>query len=305
MRASVIIPTYNGADKVLNILKALSIQTVSDFEIIFGVDGSIDNTEDILKKQNIIKNERVRIFKQTNKGRAIIRNNTAKLAKTDLLIFYDDDMFPIKKSVEKHILFHEKKQESILSANIIDKYEECNSDFLRFKSYLSKKWISQYEKDIEKLKKNNLFLSAANFSIKKDLFFKLNGFDKNLTDAEDWDFAVRSFEKGISIYFDSTNIAWHNERSSCKQYILRQRNYNKAQNKLYNIKPNLYVKYNQRNKTPKKNIGRLILYSIFANKWNVYLIDKNFYIFLPKHLRYKLYDITITGLGWLYTTKSI
>jgi glycosyltransferase involved in cell wall biosynthesis len=305
MIASIIIPTYNGANKILNIIEALSIQTISNFEIIIGVDGSDDNTDSIIAKQKFINTDRITVFTQENKGRSIIRNNCAKIAKSELLVFYDDDMIPLKDSVEKHILFHNNRLNCVLGGSVIDKYENTKSDFLKYKEYLSRKWSSIYKKNNERLNRDNLFLTAANFSISKNLFFKLNGFDEHLTDAEDWDFVIRAYDKNIDVYFDATNIAWHNDRLTCKQYIFRQRDYNKNQLKLSELKPELYKKYSIRQQEPKQDIFRVIIYKLFANKLNVRLIDNNFFIFLPKRIRCKFYNIVITGLGKVFVNKDL
>ena len=50
MEASIIIPTYNRAEKLRSCLEALSKQTqpASDFEVIVVVDGSTDDTVEML-----------------------------------------------------------------------------------------------------------------------------------------------------------------------------------------------------------------------------------------------------------------
>jgi len=49
MFVSVIIPTYNRADKIKNLLTALVDQTIQNFEIVVLVDGSTDETTQIVK----------------------------------------------------------------------------------------------------------------------------------------------------------------------------------------------------------------------------------------------------------------
>jgi len=49
-----------------------------------------------------------------------------------------------------------------------------------------------------------------------------------------------------------------------------------------------------------------MIYFIFANRLLVYLID-NFNVFkiFPKSLRYKYYDIVVTGLGRVYSKRKL
>ncbi|MCK4664234.1 MAG: glycosyltransferase family 2 protein [Bacteroidales bacterium] len=306
MNISVIIPTYNGADKIEKILQSLEKQTFQNFEIIVGIDGSTDNTKEILEKQSYLLRERLIIFEQENKGRAVIRNNAAKKAKSNLLVFFDDDMIPNENSIEKHYSHHLINKISILGGNQLDKYEGKVIDFLKFKEYLSKKWMSIYGNKVSLLRKDNLFVTAANFSISKTLFFNLGGFDERLTDAEDWDLSVRALEQGIDIYFDPENIAYHNDYVTCKKYILRQRQYLQAHKTLETLKPQLYSNKYKRNIIIKFSLFKNILFIVFANKFNVCLIDNfNIYKILPKYIRYKIYDIIVTGLGKIYINKNI
>ncbi|MEZ5037033.1 MAG: glycosyltransferase [Chitinophagales bacterium] len=50
---SVIIPTYNGAHKIVNALESIEKQSVAPDEVIVVADGSTDNTIDILKSKEI------------------------------------------------------------------------------------------------------------------------------------------------------------------------------------------------------------------------------------------------------------
>lgn len=306
MKISVIIPTYNGADKIEKILHSLKRQTFQNFEVIVGIDGSTDNTKEILQKQKHFPSERLIVFEQENKGRAVIRNNAAKKAQSNLLVFFDDDMIPEKNSIEKHYKHHLINKNSILGGNLNDKYEGKVTDFLKFKEYLSKKWMSIYGNKVSLLRKDNLFVSAANFSIPKILFFNLGGFDERLTDAEDWDLSVRALERGINIYFDPENIAYHNDYVTCKKFILRQRQYLQAHKTLETLTPQLYSNKYKRNAIIKLNLFKNILFIVFANKFNVWLIDNfNIYKVLPKYIRYKIYDIVVTGLGKIYINSAI
>ena len=47
---SVIIPVYNGAGFIPNILECLKAQTLQNFEVIFVNDGSQDNTFEVLNQ---------------------------------------------------------------------------------------------------------------------------------------------------------------------------------------------------------------------------------------------------------------
>jgi len=88
---SVIIPTYNGADKIGRCLASLRGQDYpASFEVIVVNDGSTDRTLEVLKQF-----PEVRVLTQANAGPAAARNRGAKEASGDLIVFTDDDCEPL------------------------------------------------------------------------------------------------------------------------------------------------------------------------------------------------------------------
>ena len=81
---SIIIPTYNEEDVILDCLESLKRQSLKDFEIIVVDDGSTDSTVNKLKE--------VTILHQNHLGAGAARNLGAKNAKGDILVFVDCDM---------------------------------------------------------------------------------------------------------------------------------------------------------------------------------------------------------------------
>lgn len=82
MSLSLIIPTYNGAHKIVNLLDSLKEQTLQPNEIIIVIDGSTDNTIEVLQTYKQFFTN-LTIIEQENQGRACVRNNGAKIAKSD------------------------------------------------------------------------------------------------------------------------------------------------------------------------------------------------------------------------------
>lgn len=84
MKISVIVPTYNEEEVILDCLESLTKQTFKDFEIIVVDDGSTDSTLEKLKG--------VKVFHQNHLGAGAARNLGAKHAKGEILVFVDADM---------------------------------------------------------------------------------------------------------------------------------------------------------------------------------------------------------------------
>ena len=320
---TVIIPTYNGAKKVVNCLHSLEKQTFQNFETIVVIDGSTDDTKAILETTKWLLNDFKVIF-QENKGRACVRNTGAKHAEGDLLIFLDDDMRLEAAGVEKHLLHHQNIYnknhiesnshithtsnneninqqnpiKSILVGNQIEDYDAITTDIQYYKAFLSRKWIENI-KNNEPMSKDRFFLTAANFSILKADFNDINGFDEKLTDAEDYDLGKRALEQNFDIYFDNEIIGWHDDFITCTSYIKRQKQYKQSHLKLKELYPSRYAE-NQYIQNPAKGLKKLIYWVFSADFW-VSMIDEknifryNFLKILPKKLRYKIYDVVITA----------
>lgn len=300
---SIIIPSFNGAYKLPVVLSAIAAQTVKPLEIIVVVDGSTDNTKQVLESEKI-KYENLKIIFQDNGGRAKVRNTGASAAIGDLLIFFDDDMIPDVKCIEEHKKKHLEYFGVIVTGAQIDYHSDESSDFQKFKSFLSLKWSIPLIKEAgEPLGKDNFFVTAANFSIPRILFLELGGFDEKLQDSEDFELAVRAFKRKVPIYYNHDAFAWHNDPMNCRKYVNRLREYTRSQQKLQSINP-VRDQLLQRYMPPAlPGIKRLLFYFFAANFW-VWSVDHfNWLLVLPKKIRYKIYDFIITANG-IYSINS-
>ncbi len=85
---SIVIPTYNRAQLILNTLASVEEQRFRDFEIIVVDDGSTDNTEEVL---NRITDHKFRFFKRPNNERGAARNFGILQASGSYVTFCDSD----------------------------------------------------------------------------------------------------------------------------------------------------------------------------------------------------------------------
>jgi glycosyltransferase involved in cell wall biosynthesis len=102
---SVIIPSYNHGQYLLDALKSIWLQNYKTVEIIVIDDGSTDNTGDILKEY-----PQVKYIYQNNQGLSAARNTGIKNSSGELLIFLDADDWLLPESIDinvNHILQNE------------------------------------------------------------------------------------------------------------------------------------------------------------------------------------------------------
>ena len=90
IKYSIIIPTYNGADKLNKCLEHISKlkRTKNGFEVIVIDNGSTDNTKEVAQKYDF-----VRYFYDKNPGLHTGRHLGAKEAKGEIVCYLDDDSF--------------------------------------------------------------------------------------------------------------------------------------------------------------------------------------------------------------------
>lgn len=293
MSISVIIPTYNGAYKILSLLEALTKQTHHDFETIVVIDGSQDNTIEIVQGLKTKLND-FKIITQKNKGRAATRNAGAQQAKGSLLIFFDDDVEPLDNVVALHIKHHLSVNDSILVGNLNMDIRGEKNDFYDYRFYIEQKWNAKFSQGTESVSFQNYRFTSQNLSMSKELFFSLGGFDERFSDSEDFDLSMKALLRNIPIYFNSNIFAWHRDFIDMKGYIKRQKEYLISKQKLLKIHPQYSTLYSQTfaflsvHKF-KRFIGNCFIYNKF---WNT-VIQSLLFKVLPQKIRYRLYDIII------------
>lgn len=189
--ASVIIPTFNDSKRLLLLIKSLENQTCNNFEIIVVDDGSIDNTKETvmnLQKTSSIKIKYLYLDNKNIFGTGLARNFGAKHAKSNILIFLDQDNVTHQKLIENYIHWHETND--ILLGYYAGYGNKKNYyNFQKLKIYIEKNKIiktiiPEFRTKIFNNPENYFdqewkYFVSANFSIKKNLFLKFQ-FDENI-----------------------------------------------------------------------------------------------------------------------------
>ncbi|MCD6500917.1 glycosyltransferase [bacterium] len=175
---SIIIPTLNEENYLPRLLESLRRQSFRDFEVIVADAGSKDTTREIAKAFGC------KVVKGGLPAKG--RNQGAKEAKGDLLLFLDADVILPEDFLTKAIGEFKKRDLDIASFPLIPISEKRNSlsqilfDF--FYNYplkiFEKKWPH----------------GAMGILVKKSLHQNLKGFDEEIKFAEDHDYIKRASE---------------------------------------------------------------------------------------------------------------
>ena len=105
-RVAVIVPTYNRADRMPQLIAALEAQTLprDEFEVIISDDRSTDDTFEVLTKLAERSHLNLRVLRtDRNSGPAVARNIAWRSTDAPLLAFVDDDCLPTPSWLEAGI----------------------------------------------------------------------------------------------------------------------------------------------------------------------------------------------------------
>ena len=97
---SIIIPVYNVEAYLRDCLDSVLAQTYADWEAICINDGSTDGSLDILQDYSL-KEPRMHIFNQSNKGLSAARNAGIRAAKGDYIFLLDSDDWIVPDALER------------------------------------------------------------------------------------------------------------------------------------------------------------------------------------------------------------
>ena len=208
MKASVIIPAYNEEKTIGKTLESLKEQSYKDFEIIVVDDGGSDRTAEIAKKSG------AKVIKQRNAGPAAARNNGAKSAKGEIIIFIDADCVADERWLE-HMLkpFSDKDVAGVQGAYKSDQ----KSLVARFTQLDIEDRYNRLDRKADSLD----WIGSYSAAYRKKIFIELGGFDEDFPTAsgEDPELSFKVSRKGYKLVFKRNAIVYHFHETSLLKYL--------------------------------------------------------------------------------------
>lgn len=117
---SVIVPVYNAQQYIRRCLDSIIGQSYRDLEIVLVDDGSTDQSPALLQKYKDL-DDRIRLYRQENRGVAAARNTGLAHAEGDFFLFVDADDWIETNAVESLVSLMDAKTDIVL----------CDSDQAR------------------------------------------------------------------------------------------------------------------------------------------------------------------------------
>jgi GT2 family glycosyltransferase len=211
---SVVIPAYNAKASISKCLDGLVNQSIdrSEYEVIVVDDGSTDSTADIVQDF-----ENVRLIKQDNQGPASARNNGAKHATGDIILFTDSDCIPEKNWIEQMIRPFNDNAE-IVGVKGIYKTDQ--------KELIARFVQAEYEDKYDVLKRDQYidFVDTYSAGFKRKVFLEFGGYDTSfpVACAEDVELSFRMFSRGYKMVFNPNAIVSHRHPATLTGYLKKK-----------------------------------------------------------------------------------
>lgn len=220
---SVILPAFNRCEYLKPTLMALSSQKVSTTVEIIVVDSGCDNTSEMIDQffPDVVYS---RLPQQRN--RSLVRNEGARIATGEYLIFIDNDMIVTPGYLEAHYCLLSSQPNSValskrlsLSAFDAKSYplDQFSSDLEFLKRFpgnidVRDTDLAERESSPIKLKEGWVFCFSHGLSMSKEIFEKSGGFDVDFGEnwgLEDVELGYRLAKNGAIFFVLEEALAYH------------------------------------------------------------------------------------------------
>lgn len=181
---SVVIPTYNRREWLLEAIDSALAQTYSNLEVIVIDDGSTDGTGEALTRYG----ERIGYLWQENQGESAARNRGIEMARGAYIALLDSDDVWETHKLQRQVAVLEAEPEVGLAfclATMIDQNGEALPGLMGTVS-------AQPELTFANLCLGNFVIAGGSTAVvRRDILKKIGGFDIQIQYGEDWDLWLR------------------------------------------------------------------------------------------------------------------
>ena len=179
-KVSVIVPTYNRADRLEETLRSIISQTYQDFELIVVDDGSTDNTPKVMQSFPGAQY----LAMEKNSGVSKARNLGLACAKGQFICFLDSDDLWDEKKLQIQVNWMENNADSRV----------CYTDEIWIRNGVRVNPMNRHRKYTGDIFRHCLALcivSPSSVMIRAELFDEIGNFDESLPVCEDYDLWLR------------------------------------------------------------------------------------------------------------------
>jgi glycosyltransferase involved in cell wall biosynthesis len=232
MRYSILIPVYNRPDEVDELLRSLTRQRFTDFEVIVVEDGSSIPCAEVVRSYDDSLN--VHYYFKSNSGPGQTRNYAAEHSTGDYLIILDSDTIIPDNYLEV--------VERELQANPVDAFggpDRAHPSFTTIQKAISYSMTSFFTTGGirgGKKKLDKFYPRSFNMGVRREVYLALGGFS-DMRYGEDIDFSIRIFAGGYTCRLFPDAWVYHKRRTDFGQFFSQVQHSGIARINLYKKYP--------------------------------------------------------------------
>jgi glycosyltransferase involved in cell wall biosynthesis len=227
---AVVLATYNRARPLERLLEALEGQTISRdaWEVVVGVDGSTDDTEQVLARWVSRGSLPLTFFAQPNAGQSVARHNGILRTSAEHVIVIDDDMELCRDFVKEHLAASKQAPgKAVVIGRVVPEETFMKKPLYTAVGEHHLRLLHDRLASGEQPPTATAFVTQ-NVSFPKELYLKLGGFDPSLRLDEDRELGIRMERAGAVFVFAPK--AWaihHSDVGSYEKWSKRHYEYGK------------------------------------------------------------------------------
>jgi glycosyltransferase involved in cell wall biosynthesis len=223
---SVLIPTYNRAEALMECLRHLEAQTLEGFEVVVVVDGSTDDSVARLAAFGKGRRFTLRWVVHPNGGASRARNVGMRLVEAPVCVLIGDDIFPQPTFLERHLNFHRLHPEIEAVALGLTRWCERGQRVTPFMRWLDRSGVQfEYGDLLDGVTPGWQHFYTSNLSYKTQLLLE-NPFNEGFPrcGVEDIELGYRLYRQGqLALYFLPEAVAEHlhptDVRRTCRRAV--------------------------------------------------------------------------------------
>jgi GT2 family glycosyltransferase len=194
LRLSVVIPTYGREEILLDTVRMLGELAQPPHEIILADQTRVHEPGVQSALQLLAERGEIRWLRLECPSIPGAMNRGLLAARSDIVLFLDDDIIPGEELIAAHLRAHEEPGVTVVAGRVLqpwDRDDVSPPEDGRFRfSGLRREWIEDF--------------MGGNFSVKRDSALSIGGFDENFVQVAHWfekEFADRLKLRNIPILF--------------------------------------------------------------------------------------------------------
>jgi len=219
---SVVIPTYNHRDYILQTLESVFAQTFANYEVIVVNDGSPDDTAELLRP--LTEAGRIRYFEQANGGQGAARNQGIEAARGEFVaLLDDDDLWPANK-LEWQVAALQSEPNAVLAYGSHDLLQpDCTVHPAPPKRHPAGSVHREFLQGC-------WLISPGQSLIRASALRAIGGFDQKIWGSGDWDLYIRLARLGLFCFEDRLALHYriHATNASRSKAVRHARNHFKV-----------------------------------------------------------------------------